>query len=67
MNFINTKSLQITTETSSLTNHATSSTQATSLDQSIRFDQHNPLHLQNSDSPRMKLVNYCFDEIGFGN
>ncbi|XP_074361896.1 uncharacterized protein LOC141702107 [Apium graveolens] len=39
----------------------------TSLDHTTRFDQDNPLHLQNSNSPGMKLVSDCFDGTGFGN
>lgn len=31
------------------------------------FVQDNPLHLQSSDSPGMKLVNECFDGSGFSN
>ena len=36
-------------------------------EQSTRLDQDNPLYLQNSDSPGMKLVNECFDGTGFSN
>ena len=34
---------------------------------STRIDHDNPLHLQNSDSPGMKLVSECFDGTGFSN
>ncbi|XP_074352929.1 uncharacterized protein LOC141692088 [Apium graveolens] len=39
----------------------------TSPDHTTRFDQDNPLHLQNFNSPGMKLVSDCFDGTGFGN
>nr|XP_017239736.1 PREDICTED: uncharacterized protein LOC108212522 [Daucus carota subsp. sativus] len=34
---------------------------------SSQFAQDNPLYLQSSDSPGMKLVSECFDGTGFGN